>query len=71
MVSSPSSVRYESQILTDATIARKKYLGPEKTCFRSIRDDFDPTLLVCAKHLKHFGKKISNKNENRKTLDLV
>ena len=39
------------------TETRKNYLGPEKTCLRSIRDDLDRGKLVCATKLKHFAKK--------------
>ena len=49
-----SSLSAESGILTGANESRQNYLGPDKTCLRSPRDDLGSTKHVPTEILKHF-----------------
>ena len=67
MVSSLSS---ESEMRPVATETRQNYLGPDKTCLRSIRGVFVPTFDVCDIILKHFAKKNIKNYKTFEKLDL-
>ena len=56
MVSSIYSGPLNLRMSTDSVKFRQNYLGPDKTCLRSIRGVFVLTFDVCDTILKHFEK---------------
>ena len=70
MVSSIYSGPLNLRMSTDSVKLRQNYLGPDKTCLRSIRDVFDCIFNVCGTILKHFLKKFIKKYWKFSILDL-
>ena len=70
MVSSIYSGPLNLRMFSDSVITRQNYLGPDKTCLRSIRGVFVPTFDVCDIILKHFAKKNIKKYQKFEKLDL-